>query len=237
LAFAKKEFEGFLRSFLDLHFVTMTRYSDEIPADVAFPKEEVDFCLGFVLKQAQAKQLRIAETEKYAHVTFFFNGGKKEPFLEESRILVPSVRDVLTYDLNPQMSAFQVARFAVEEIQKKEKDFVLVNFANADMVGHTGNYAATVKAVECLDVCLQSVVNAAQQNGYVVMITADHGNAEQMCDDLGEKHTQHTVCPVPFLMVGEEKKALREGTLSDIMPTICEVMGLPIPEQVQGRAL
>jgi 2,3-bisphosphoglycerate-independent phosphoglycerate mutase len=200
---------------------------------------------GQWLEERKLSQFRVAETEKYAHVTFFFNGGREKPFEYEDRILVPSPKDVPTYDLKPEMSAFEVARNAAEQISSGKYSFVLMNFANADMVGHTGNYAAALKAMETLDQCLATVVGVAEKNGYNVLITADHGNAEEMCDDHGKIHTQHTLNPVPAIWVAPNSAiapksariALRDGTLADIMPTLCDMMLLPIPSEVTGKSL
>src|SRR6185437_4018295 len=187
----------------------------------------------------------VAETEKYAHVTFFFNGGREKPFEGEERILIPSPKDVPTYDLKPEMSAFAVAEGAAEQIRSGKFSFVLMNFANADMVGHTGNYEAAIKAMEVLDQCLAKVVGAAQSAGYDVLITADHGNAEEMRDERGKLHTQHTLNPVPALWIApntaiapqKTRVPLRDGTLADIMPTLCTIMGLKIPAEVTGKNL
>src|SRR6185437_9305259 len=176
----------------------------------------------------------VAETEKYAHVTFFFNGGREKPFEGEERILIPSPKEVATYDLKPEMSAFAVADTAAEQLRSAKFNFMLMNFANADMVGHTGNYEACIRAMEALDKCLAQVVGAAQQAGYDVLITADHGNAEEMCDEHGKIHTQHTLNPVPALWIApntaiapkKSRVPLKDGTLADVMPTLCEMMGL-----------
>jgi 2,3-bisphosphoglycerate-independent phosphoglycerate mutase len=178
-------------------------------------------------------------------VTFFFNGGRENPFTGEDRILIPSPRDVATYDLKPEMSAFAVADEAALRIAKKEYDFVLMNFANADMVGHTGNYTAAIQAMETLDQCLSKVIGAAERSGYHVLLTADHGNAEEMCDSEGHMHTQHTLNPVPAIWVApgsaiapkSSRVALKDGTLADIMPTLCNLMNLPVPQEVTGKSL
>jgi 2,3-bisphosphoglycerate-independent phosphoglycerate mutase len=178
-------------------------------------------------------------------VTFFFNGGREKPFELEERILVPSVRDVATYDLKPEMSAFEIARNAKEQIESGKFSFVLMNFANADMVGHTGNYKAAIQAMEVLDKCLAMVIGAAEKNGYNVLVTADHGNAEEMCTGEGKIHTQHTLNPVPALWIPpnsanapkSSRVAMKDGSLADIMPTLCDIMGLPIPQEVTGKSL
>jgi 2,3-bisphosphoglycerate-independent phosphoglycerate mutase len=211
----------------------------------AYGSQNQNNIFGQWLEERKLSQFRIAETEKYAHVTFFFNGGREKPFDYEERILIPSPKDVPTYDLKPEMSAFEVARNAVEQITSGKYSFVLMNFANADMVGHTGNYAAAVKAMDTLDKCLAQVVGAAEKNGYNVLITADHGNAEEMCDSHGKMHTQHTLNPVPAIWIAPNSAiapksariALRDGTLADIMPTLCDMMLLPIPSECDGKSL
>jgi 2,3-bisphosphoglycerate-independent phosphoglycerate mutase len=178
-------------------------------------------------------------------VTFFFNGGREKPYQNEDRLLIPSPRDVATYDLKPEMSADLVALRAAEHIEKRLYDFVLMNFANADMVGHTGNYEAAVMAAESLDRCLSKVIGTAEKNGYSVLITADHGNAEEMRDCRGQMHTQHTLNPVPVIWVApntaiaprSSRGCLRNGTLVDIMPTLCQLMCLDLPLEVTGRSL
>lgn len=212
---------------------------------VAFGPQNSNHILGQWLEEKNLKQFRIAETEKYAHVTFFFNGGREKPFVGEDRILVPSPKDVPTYDLKPEMSAFAVAAQASENIRKKAYDFVLMNFANADMVGHTGNYEAALRAMETLDRCLSEVVGAAQDSNYHVILTADHGNAEEMRDHSGRLHTQHTLNPVPAIWVApntaiapqNSRVALKDGTLEDIMPTLLKLMRLPFPPEVTGKSL
>lgn len=226
-------------------FASMTVYDRNFKFPAAFQPQNLDHIFGEWLEERKLKQLRVAETEKYAHVTFFFNGGREKPFEAEERILVASPRDVATYDLKPEMSAFQVAEEARSRIERQEKDFVLMNFANADMVGHTGNYPATIRAMETLDQCLAQVVGAAERSGYHTLITADHGNAEEMVDCNGHFHTQHTLNPVPAIWVAPgsanapktAREALRDGGLADIMPTLCELMGLPVPKEVTGKSL
>lgn len=226
-------------------FAGMTTYDKNLPAPVLYGPQNLDHIFGAVLEERGLAQLRVAETEKYAHVTFFFNGGKEAPYAGEERILIPSARDVATYDLKPEMSAFEVAEAAKGKLETTAPDFVLMNFANADMVGHSGNYEATVKAIEALDKCLEKVVGAAERNGYHTLITADHGNAEQMCDERGHIHTQHTLNPVPAIWIAPNsavapkaaRTALRDGTLADVMPTLCDLMALPIPKECTGKSL
>ncbi|HUP56915.1 MAG TPA: 2,3-bisphosphoglycerate-independent phosphoglycerate mutase, partial [Bdellovibrionota bacterium] len=212
---------------------------------VAFGPQNLDNIFGQWLENRSLTQFRVAETEKYAHVTFFFNGGREAPFKGEERTLVPSPRDVPTYDLKPEMSAFQVSAEAASRIGRSSYDFVLMNFANADMIGHTGNYEAALRSMEALDKCLAEVVGSAEKSGYHVLITADHGNCEEMRDEQGRIHTQHTLNPVPAIWVEpgsaiaprSSRKALRDGGLQDIMPTICDLMELPLPKEVTGKSL
>lgn len=226
-------------------FAGMTQYDVNLPAPIAYGPQNLNNLFGKWLEDRKMSQFRIAETEKYAHVTFFFNGGREEPFRGEDRALIPSVRDVPTYDLKPEMSAFEIAAEAAKRIEQQTYDFMLMNFANADMVGHTGNYEAAVKAIETLDTCLARVIGAAEKNGYHVLLTADHGNAEEMCDHEGGLHTQHTLNPVPAIWVApdtavaprEARSPLNGGGLADIMPTLCELMNLPIPDEVTGKSL
>ena len=195
-----------------------------------------------VLAESGKTQLRIAETEKYAHVTFFFNGGKEKPYPGEERILVPSPRDVKTYDEKPEMSAKEVSDRASRALREKAPDFVLINYANPDMVGHTGNYEAAVSAMETLDGCLEQVVEAARQSGYHILITADHGNCEEMYDEKNQKIlTQHSLNPVPLVWVTPEgvepAGKLNDGGLADVMPTLCALMEVPFPSGLSGRNL
>lgn len=247
-ALTEREFTDFDRGrgFRPSAFVGMTLYDRNLSqARVAFGPQNLDNLFGSWLEQRSLKQLRLAETEKYAHVTFFFNGGREAPFQGEDRILIPSPKDVATYDLKPEMSAPEVARAAAEKISSQLHDFVLMNFANADMVGHTGNYEATVRAMEALDRCVGQVVGAAEKSGYSVLITADHGNAEEMCDAQGRPHTQHTLNPVPAIWIAPNsviaprtsRVPLRDGTLADLMPTLCQMMNLPLPREVTGVSL
>jgi 2,3-bisphosphoglycerate-independent phosphoglycerate mutase len=227
-------------------FAGMTSYDKNLAhAQVAFRAQSQENILGEWLEKKKLHQLRIAETEKYAHVTFFFNGGREAPFVGEDRILVPSPKDVPTYDLKPEMSAYKIAEEAARNIREKKHDFILMNFANADMVGHTGNYQATVQAVETLDHCLATVIGAAESSGYHVLLTSDHGNAEEMKDSVGRIHTQHTLNPVPVIWVAPNSSIapktsrlpLKDGDLSDVMPTLCKLMKLDIPHQVTGKSL
>jgi 2,3-bisphosphoglycerate-independent phosphoglycerate mutase len=227
-------------------FAGMATYDNTLThMEVAFGPQNFDNIFGQWLEKFDLSQFRIAETEKYAHVTFFFNGGREKPFEKEERILIPSPKDVPTYDLKPEMSAFALASEAANKIREQKYNFVLMNFANADMVGHTGNYEATVKAMEALDSCLAQVVGAGEASGYHTLITADHGNAEELRDEQNRIHTQHTLNPVPVIWVPPNsaiapqasRYALKDGNLSDIMPTLCELMGLKTPEEVTGKSL
>ncbi|PTU74257.1 2,3-bisphosphoglycerate-independent phosphoglycerate mutase [Pseudomonas mangrovi] len=219
-------------------FVTLTQYAASIPAPSAFAPESLDNVLGEYLAKNGKTQLRIAETEKYAHVTFFFSGGREEPFEGEERILIPSP-NVATYDLQPQMSAPEVTDRIVEAIEQQRYDVIIVNYANGDMVGHTGVFEAAVKAVECLDECMGRIVAALEKVGGEALITADHGNVEQMEDECtGQAHTAHTCEPVPFIYVGKRQVSLRDGgVLADVAPTLLTLLGLPQPSEMTGRSI
>ncbi|MGE5577859.1 MAG: 2,3-bisphosphoglycerate-independent phosphoglycerate mutase [Syntrophothermus sp.] len=238
-AFVDEEFTGFARDPLPgLYFVCMTRYDETIKAPVAYPPQELDNTFGEVVSKLGLRQLRIAETEKYAHVTFFFNGGVETPFPGEERVLIPSPK-VATYDLKPEMSAYEVTDAVLEKIRNQAMDCIILNYANLDMVGHTGVMEAAVKAVEAVDACVGRVVEAVLAAGGVVLLTADHGNAEQMIDyETGEPYTAHTLNPVPVLLIGyQEEVKLRSGILADVAPTLLEVMGIPQPEEMTGHSL
>jgi 2,3-bisphosphoglycerate-independent phosphoglycerate mutase len=247
-AFTDSDFSGFNRrkGFVPSAYAGMSLYDRTLKNFTpAYGPQNLNHIFGEWLEERKLPQLRIAETEKYAHVTFFFNGGREQPFEGEERILVASDRNVATYDLNPEMSAFEIAKNAKEQIESGKFSFVLMNFANADMVGHTGNYKAAIRAMEALDKCLSVVIGAAEKNGYNVLVTADHGNAEEMCTGEGKIHTQHTLNPVPALWVPpnsanapkSSRVAMKDGSLADIMPTLCDIMGLPIPKEVTGKSL
>lgn len=219
-------------------FVTLTHYADDIPADVAFKPQTIDNTFADVLSVHGKTQLRIAETEKYAHVTFFFNGGKEAPVNGETRLLIPSPK-VKTYDLQPEMSAYELTDSLVEAIEAQRFDAIICNYANADMVGHTGNFEATVKAIEALDQCIGRIVAALKKVGGECLITADHGNAEQMFDDLTQQaHTAHTCELVPLIYMGRSAKFTEtSGILADVAPTLLYLMGLPIPSDMTGKVL
>ena len=219
-------------------FVMLTQYAASIPAPSAFAPESLDNVLGEYLAKNGKTQLRIAETEKYAHVTFFFSGGREEPFEGEERILIPSPK-VATYDLQPEMSAPEVTDRIVEAIEQQRYDVIVVNYANGDMVGHTGVFEAAVKAVECLDSCMGRITAALAKVGGEALITADHGNVEQMEDEVtGQAHTAHTTEPVPFIYFGQRALKIREGgVLADVAPTMLQLLGLPQPAEMTGRSI
>jgi 2,3-bisphosphoglycerate-independent phosphoglycerate mutase len=218
----------------------MTEYDRALKLPVAYPKDEVNDSFPEVISRAGLKQFRCAETEKYAHVTYFFNGGREEPFEGEDRKLVPSPRDVPTYDKKPEMSAAAVASEVVGAIKSGQYDFILVNFANPDMVGHTGVLEAAIHAVEVVDTSLGAIADAVREAGGALLITADHGNCEQMKDDQGNPHTAHTLNPVPLYYLNDRDKgvALRSGgRICDVAPMMLEILGIPKPEAMTGRSL
>jgi 2,3-bisphosphoglycerate-independent phosphoglycerate mutase len=223
---------------LNLYYVTMANYDDSFKkVEVIFDKDNLTNTLGEVLAKSDRKQIRIAETEKYPHVTFFFSGGREEPFPGESRILCPSPK-VATYDLKPEMSAADIRDKIIPELDKKEVDFICLNFANPDMVGHTGVFEAAVKAVETVDACNQAVTEAALRNGYSIIIIADHGNADVMINDDGTPNTAHTTNLVPCIFVDSHYKGkIRNGKLGDLAPTILKWLGIPLPAEMNGAIL
>ena len=237
--FIEPDFDGFERKvFPQLgRFVSLTEYNEDFNVPVAFPPERLQNVLGSYLSQLGLRQLRLAETEKYAHVTFFFNGGLEEPFVGEDRILVPSPQ-VATYDLKPEMSAMLVTDHLVEAIDSGKYDVVICNYANPDMVGHTGNFDAAVKAIEAIDVCLGRVEQALRRVGGEALITADHGNAEKMQGDgTGQAHTAHTTNLVPLLYMGRPARVSPNGALCDVAPTLLSLMGLAQPSEMTGTSL
>lgn len=222
---------------LPLHYVTMTRYDESFKGvHIAYDKENLNNTLGELVAKAGRKQIRIAETEKYAHVTFFFSGGREEEFENEKRILIPSPK-VATYDLQPEMSAYTVKDAIVDELKKQEADFVCLNFANGDMVGHTGVYEAITKAVEAVDQCVSEVVETAKANGYEAIIIADHGNADNAVNNDGSENTAHSLNPVPFILVSDRFKKVQNGILADVAPTILNLMGMKPAEEMSGKNL
>ncbi|WP_100638230.1 2,3-bisphosphoglycerate-independent phosphoglycerate mutase [Marinobacter salexigens] len=238
--FVETDFEGFERKKHPqlADFVMLTEYAADIKTSCAYPPEQLVNGLGEYLANLGKTQLRISETEKYAHVTFFFNGGQETPFAGEDRILVPSPK-VATYDLQPEMSAPEVTDKLVEAIKSGKYDLVVCNYANGDMVGHTGKLDAAIKAVECLDKCIKRVVEALEEVGGQALITADHGNCEQMTDpESGQVHTAHTIGPVPLVYTGSQKVSLSgDGSLSDVAPSLLTLMGLEPPEEMTGHSL
>lgn len=239
-ALVDSDFTDFERSRVvkDLHFVTFAEYDSALKAPVAFPKQNVANTLAEVVSTHGLAQYHVAETEKYAHVTYFLNGGQEEPFPGEDRSLIPSPK-VATYDLAPDMSAREVAADVVDKIESGKYDLIAVNFANADMVGHTGNFEATVRAIETLDECLGLVINSAVDHGGAALMTADHGNAEYKIDrETGKPLTAHTTNPVPVLLCGTSATSLRaDGGLSDVAPTVLCAMNLPVPADMTGTDL
>ncbi len=237
-AFAAPQFNGFQAARPQLFkLITMTEYLDDLPALVLFPPQKLPDLLGQVLADAGRRQLRIAETEKYAHVTFFFNGGEETPFADEQRRLIPSPK-VRTYDLQPEMSAPQLTKELVEVIRQQQFDVIICNVANADMVGHTGVFSAAVQAVEAVDRLLGEVCQALIEAGGEMLLTADHGNIEQMQDAAGDQpHTAHTINPVPLVYVGNRSIKLNAGRLCDIAPSMLALQGIQQPASMSGRSL
>ncbi|MBK8808223.1 MAG: 2,3-bisphosphoglycerate-independent phosphoglycerate mutase [Bacteroidales bacterium] len=222
---------------LPLHYCTMTRYDDSFKGvNIIYDKDNLINTLGEVVAKAGKKQIRIAETEKYAHVTFFFSGGRETEFENERRILINSPK-VATYDLQPEMSAYEVTDAILPEINNETADFICLNFANGDMVGHTGIYEAIQKAIKTVDACVEKVVEAAKKHGYTVMIIADHGNADFAINADGSQNTAHTTNPVPVMLVSNEYKQIKSGILADVAPTLCKIMGLTVPSEISGNSL
>ena len=233
-----KDFDGFETEKLNLYYVCFTQYDETIPnVEIAFKPEKLVNTFGEYISKNGLSQLRIAETEKYAHVTFFFNGGEEKQYEGEDRILISSPK-VETYDLKPEMSAVEVTDKVVEAIDSDKYDCIILNYANPDMVGHTGNLDAAIKAIETIDNCVERVVNAMEEKQGIILMTADHGNAEQMIDyTTGEPHTAHTTNPVPLVLIGAEGVKLSEGKLADLAPTMLELMGLEKPSEMTGESL
>jgi 2,3-bisphosphoglycerate-independent phosphoglycerate mutase len=229
-----------IHAFQDLHFACMTEYDPALELPVAFPKDAIRDSFGEIVSRAGLAQFRCAETEKYAHVTYFFNGGREAPFAGEERKLVPSPRDVPTYDKKPEMSAAEVARSVVEAVSSDKYDFVLVNFANPDMVGHTGDLGAAVRAIEAVDTALGAVMAAVKDKHGALLVTSDHGNCEQMKDDKGRPHTAHTTNRVPLYYFNEAERAARlrdGGRICDVAPTMLAILGLEQPAEMTGASL
>ena len=239
LAFSNSTFDAFpVKHFTDFVFATMTKYDETFTNPVLFgPRPQYD-TFGEILSRNGLRQLRLAETEKYAHVTYFFNGGREDVFPGEDRELIPSDRSVPTYDLAPKMRAPEITDFAVAKIRAGEYDAIIMNYANADMVGHTGKWEPTIESVQILDGCLQRLADAVLAAGGLLAITADHGNAEEKIDKDGNPLTAHTTNPVPFILISNDVEGtLRPGKLGDVAPTLLQIMGLPVPAQMTGENL
>lgn len=236
-ALSQKDFHEQNMHKLNLYYVTMTNYDDTYAnVHVIYDKDNITETLGEVLEKAHKKQIRIAETEKYPHVTFFFSGGREEPFVGESRILKNSPK-VATYDLQPEMSAFELKDALIPELKKGDVDFVCLNFANGDMVGHTGVMSAAIKACEAVDICVKELVETALENNYTTIIIADHGNCETMINPDGTPNTAHTTNPVPIILVDKELKNINNGVLGDIAPTILDLMNIQKPQAMTCKSL
>ena len=233
----QKDMEEYNTHRLNLHYVTMTNYDETFKGiHVIYDKDNITETLGEILSKAGKTQIRIAETEKYPHVTFFFSGGREEPFEGEKRILRNSPK-VATYDLQPEMSAYELRDALVTELKKGKVDFVCLNFANGDMVGHTGVMDAAIKACETVDACVEEIIISGLENGYTTLLIADHGNCETMINPDGSPNTAHTTNPVPFILIDNDKIAIRSGVLGDIAPTILELMGIEKPQAMTQTSL
>jgi 2,3-bisphosphoglycerate-independent phosphoglycerate mutase len=237
IALTQKDMPEYGMKTISLYYCTMTPYDATFTGlHVIYPKDNADNTIGEVLSNAGLHQLRIAETEKYAHVTFFFSGGREEKFPNEERILIPSPK-VATYDLMPEMSAYGVKDAVIKEIESGIYDFICLNFANGDMVGHTGIYKAIEKAVATVDECAGAVIKAARKYGYDVLVIADHGNADKALNEDGSPNTAHSLNPVPCLLVSDDYKTIKEGILADVAPTLLTIMGVPVPKDMTGKVL
>lgn len=237
-AITEDSFDGFEREKIDTLYITMTQYDARFSnVSIAYKPQTLTNTMGEYLSKKGLTQLRIAETEKYAHVTFFFNGGREEPFAKEERILINSPK-VATYDLQPEMSAYEVKDALVAEIKKQKHDFIVVNYANGDMVGHTGVYKAIETAVKAVDKCLEETIETAKANGYEAIIIADHGNADNALNADGSENTAHSLNPVPFVYITEKKNtSVKNGILADVAPSILTIMGIPQPKEMTGKTL
>jgi len=236
---SQQDFPEYGMKKLDLYYVTLTNYDKTYQnVKVVFDENVLQKTMGEVLESAGKSQIRIAETEKYPHVTFFFSGGREAEFVQERRLLCPSPKDVATYDLKPEMSAYDLTNAIVPELEKESADFIVLNFANTDMVGHTGVFSAAVKAAEVVDSCIQKVAETAYEHGYAVFILADHGNSDVMINPDGSPNTQHSTNLVPFIVMDKDHTwNLTPGKLGDVAPTILKVMGVDIPEEMTGNVL
>ncbi len=222
---------------IPLYYCTMTPYDATFKGmHIIYPKDNAENTIGEVLARAGKHQLRIAETEKYAHVTFFFSGGREEKFNNEERIMIPSPK-VATYDLQPEMSAYSVTEAVIKAIESEKFDFIVLNFANGDMVGHTGVYEAIEKAIKTVDECAGAVIKSARKAGYDVLVIADHGNADKALNEDGSPNTAHSLNPVPSILVSDDYKNIKEGILADVAPTLLTIMGIPIPKDMTGKSL
>jgi 2,3-bisphosphoglycerate-independent phosphoglycerate mutase len=236
-ALSQKDFPEFNMKALPLYYVTMTKYAETFKnVHVVYNSDNIENTLGEVLETAGKKQIRIAETEKYPHVTFFFSGGREQEFNGEKRLLCPSPK-VATYDLKPEMSAYEIRDAIIPELENGAVDFVCLNFANGDMVGHTGDFDAAVKACEAVDIVTKDVITAALDNNYTILLIADHGNCETMMNPDGTPHTAHTTNPVPFILIDKEIKSIKNGILGDIAPTILKLMGIDQPKEMTQKSL
>lgn len=236
-AITDPNFSDFERKYFKTFYVCMTMYDESLRnVEIAYKKEIPHMVLGEVMEKENKKQLRIAETEKYAHVTYFFNGGREDPFKGEDRVLIPSPK-VATYDLKPEMSAYEVCDELLKRLDEKKYDLVVLNFANTDMVGHTGVMSAAVKAIEAVDVCLNKIIKKLKEVGACALITADHGNCEEMLTEDGEVLTSHTVNPVPFILFNGGNYGVKNGILADIAPTILDLMNINKPQEMTGESL
>jgi 2,3-bisphosphoglycerate-independent phosphoglycerate mutase len=237
IALTQKEMTECGMNTIPLYYCTMTPYDATFKGlHIIYPKDNADNTIGEVLAAAGKHQLRIAETEKYAHVTFFFSGGREERFTNEERILIPSPK-VATYDLQPEMSAYEVKDAVIKAIESGKFDFICLNFANGDMVGHTGIYEAIKKAVATVDECAGAVIKSAHNSGFDVLVIADHGNADKALNEDGSPNTAHSLNPVPSILVSEDYKKINEGRLADVAPTLLKIMGIPVPKDMTGKAL
>ena len=237
IVLTQKDMPEFGMKTIPLYYCTMTPYDATFKGlNIIYPKDNADNTIGEILSAAGKTQLRIAETEKYAHVTFFFSGGREEVFKNEDRILIPSPK-VATYDLQPEMSAYAVKDAVIKAINSEKYDFICLNFANGDMVGHTGVYEAIKKAVAVVDECAGAVANAARNKGYDVLIIADHGNADKALNEDGTPNTAHSLNPVPCILLTDDYTTVREGILADVAPTLLTIMGIEIPEEMTGKVL
>ncbi len=236
-ALSQKDFHEYNMHKLNLHYVTLTNYDDSFKGiNVVFNKDNLTETLGEILEKHHKKQIRIAETEKYPHVTFFFSGGQEAPFEGETRILRNSPK-VATYDLKPEMSAYELRDALIPELEKGDVDFVCLNFANGDMVGHTGDMAAAIKACEAVDVCVKDVVETALKNDYTTILIADHGNCETMINPDGSPNTAHTTNPVPIILIDKDLKTIKDGVLGDLAPTILKLIGIDQPKAMTQHSL